>query len=549
MATYLPHRASRILEIGSLNVNGGLRDHAPRNATYIGLDVAAGAGVDHVVSWRDDWPVDDDSIDLVVASSAFEHDPAFWLTFLAMCRKARPGGYIYISSPANGKIHRHPHDCWRFYPDAGLALQDWARQQGIDVMLVESFTAEREHDVWNDFCAVFRRGADDGDVIADPVHDKVPSTNVISWRTGQLIRSSELPEDMRLIASAAEERTRWENHAHHVVHQTNQQVQAISAELAATRALLEQTGQDHAAAMAAYDVARAERDALRDERDQLRQASRIDTAQGERALTQKDAEIVRLGHTLATLESRLTQREEELSQAWAAARSTQAERDALTDALESAEARVEHERGWVHDLALTRTRLELRIAALDRAHAAVRLDLEREQRQSAALRGQIERLADAQTPIAAQSGRASPAQIHALEATVARLQGSLAESAAETGRQQQLAEHLQARDTQNTRELAVLGDVTASLQEELAQLREQNGWLRDVAEILLSRSAWWSALLPEAARRQRRDKILLARGLFDPEAYASRYPDVVTAGHDPLRHFIVHGMSENRKIS
>ena len=158
MATYLPPGANRILEIGSLNVNGGLRDLAPPGADYIGLDLEAGAGVDHVVTGSDDWPVADDSFDLVMASSAFEHDQAFWLTFLQMCRKLKPGGYCYISAPANGKVHRYPQDFWRFYPDAGLALQAWARRQGIATTLVESFTAEREGDTWNDFCAVFRRG-------------------------------------------------------------------------------------------------------------------------------------------------------------------------------------------------------------------------------------------------------------------------------------------------------------------------------------------------------------------------------------------------------
>ena len=35
-------------------------------------------------------------------------------------------------------------------------------------------------------------------------------------------------------------------------------------------------------------------------------------------------------------------------------------------------------------------------------------------------------------------------------------------------------------------------------------------------------------------------------GFFDADWYRTRYPDVVAAGHDPLRHFIRHGLAEQR---
>mgnify|MGYP001604554933 CR=1 FL=1 len=35
-------------------------------------------------------------------------------------------------------------------------------------------------------------------------------------------------------------------------------------------------------------------------------------------------------------------------------------------------------------------------------------------------------------------------------------------------------------------------------------------------------------------------------GLFDPEWYLTRYPDVRRAGMDPLRHFVRHGHFEGR---
>ena len=42
----------------------------------------------------------------------------FWVTFAEMARVVKAGGFVYISVPVNGPVHRHPMDCWRFYPDA-----------------------------------------------------------------------------------------------------------------------------------------------------------------------------------------------------------------------------------------------------------------------------------------------------------------------------------------------------------------------------------------------------------------------------------------------
>lgn len=75
-----------------------------------------------------------------------------------MVRVLRPGGLIYLNSPSNGDFHRYPVDCWRFYPDSGVALQNWARRQGQNVTLVESFIGETMDGIYNDFVAVFVKG-------------------------------------------------------------------------------------------------------------------------------------------------------------------------------------------------------------------------------------------------------------------------------------------------------------------------------------------------------------------------------------------------------
>ena len=147
-----------ILDVGSQDVNGSLRNCIPSGATYLGVDMAPGKGVDVTLQDPHKFPFEDARFDIIISTSCLEHDPMFWLTFLEMARVTKPGGYIYINVPSNGDYHRYPTDNWRFYPDAGLALQTWANHEGQSVALVESFTSRRKRDMWNDTVLVFSRG-------------------------------------------------------------------------------------------------------------------------------------------------------------------------------------------------------------------------------------------------------------------------------------------------------------------------------------------------------------------------------------------------------
>jgi hypothetical protein len=104
----------------------------------------------------------------------------FWATFLEITRVTRCGGYIYVCVPSNGWYHQYPRDNWRFYPDAGLTLQDWARREGFDLALVESFTGRRRRNIWNDFVMVFRRGPEI--VACGRISDRFPE--VMNLRRG-----------------------------------------------------------------------------------------------------------------------------------------------------------------------------------------------------------------------------------------------------------------------------------------------------------------------------------------------------------------------------
>lgn len=148
-------------DIGAQNVNGSLHDVCPPQLGYVGIDFVEGRGVDIVLDDPYRLPFDDNSLDIIVSSSCFEHSQFFWVIFLEMLRVLKPGGLLYINVPSNGSFHQYPVDCWRFYPDAGKALEAWAEREGYQSKLLESFVGERSPDsfesggAWNDFVAIF----------------------------------------------------------------------------------------------------------------------------------------------------------------------------------------------------------------------------------------------------------------------------------------------------------------------------------------------------------------------------------------------------------
>ena len=113
-----------ILEVGSLNENGGVRDCFA--GPYIGVDMHDVPGVDQVMNGHD-LTFDTGTFDAVVCTEMLEHDPAFWLSLTEIGRVLRHGGHLLLTTRGNGfPEHRYPSDYWRFMLDAGGVLADIA---------------------------------------------------------------------------------------------------------------------------------------------------------------------------------------------------------------------------------------------------------------------------------------------------------------------------------------------------------------------------------------------------------------------------------------
>lgn len=202
---------STVVEIGSQDVNGSLRDVCESEVDYVGLDFVAGKGVDIVIDDPYRLPLPDESADFVVSSSCFEHSQFFWLVFLEAMRVLKPGGVFYLNAPSNGFFHRWPVDCWRFYPDSGHALVAWAERNGYRPALLESFVGGRSEGrvahggMWNDFVAVFLKDRTEiARYSARIVHTLDDFSNGYASDVVGILRYSERGPDFSLIEQQCE---------------------------------------------------------------------------------------------------------------------------------------------------------------------------------------------------------------------------------------------------------------------------------------------------------------------------------------------------------
>ena len=146
----------KILELGSLDINGSAKELIKSKVNYIGVDLCSGKNVDVVLDDPYKFPFENESIDIVITTSTFEHIEFFWLTYLEILRILKPKGLFYLNSPTNGNFHRHPTDNWRFYPDSGLALKNWGLKNNYQPEVLESYVSDQGNSkgTWNDYVCV-----------------------------------------------------------------------------------------------------------------------------------------------------------------------------------------------------------------------------------------------------------------------------------------------------------------------------------------------------------------------------------------------------------
>lgn len=148
----------RVLEVGSLDVNGSVRRHFT-DCDYTGVDVADGPGVD-LVAQGQDLVFPDGHFDTTISAECFEHNPYWSETFANMVRMTRPGGLVAFSCASTGRPeHGTPRSDpgsspltvglgWEYYRN--LTEDDFRADFDLDDLFSEHCfsTHETSHDLY-----------------------------------------------------------------------------------------------------------------------------------------------------------------------------------------------------------------------------------------------------------------------------------------------------------------------------------------------------------------------------------------------------------------
>ena len=95
--------AERVVECGARNVNGTVRDCWP-DATWTGIDIMAGDGVDVVSDFREFWPAV--APDMVVCCEVLEHVEDWTGIVYHALQILKPDGILVVTCASTG---RAPH--------------------------------------------------------------------------------------------------------------------------------------------------------------------------------------------------------------------------------------------------------------------------------------------------------------------------------------------------------------------------------------------------------------------------------------------------------
>jgi SAM-dependent methyltransferase len=129
-------RGDRVLDVGSMDVNGTVRSLFLGASEYVGIDMRAGKDVDRVMT-AEDLPKHFEAgyFDVVVCSNALEHMERWQDAIRGMWFVLKEGGTLTIVTPTKEKgRHGYPDDYWRFTLDEyGQVFRDQAITESGEV--------------------------------------------------------------------------------------------------------------------------------------------------------------------------------------------------------------------------------------------------------------------------------------------------------------------------------------------------------------------------------------------------------------------------------
>lgn len=344
----------------------------------------------------------------------------------------------------------------------------------------------------------------------------------------QLMRGeSQLTELRAKVASASEERRVLEERSEWMSGEHFRQLSGLTAQFDARQI---EMAAERDALVKCFDVERAELSA---------QVTSLTTqvALLESNLVQRREEIEQTLNRLRHEEERSRLSEQALAQSEVALRAERARSEQLSKQLAQSE-------GWVFKLAGERREAEKDMRQLVRKVQAVERKLSETERRLVVAQFDLD-VARVQTMTASVTTPDLAEKLEKAEADVARLKADMAE------KEERIVSLTSARmdiDRKLNERFSEVAQVTSLLRQNEVVAKasvETISWLQAVHAVMTSRPMM-AGLMPDVWLKKWRYDKLKSKNLFNAEGYLALYGDVASENFDPLRHYILHGISEGR---
>lgn len=140
----------KVLDVGSLDVNGNNRHLFHKEASYTGIDPVPGRNVDQVCTiLQFNAP---HTFDVVISSEMLEHSPTWRDDLVAMAEYVKSNGHLVITCAGRGR----PEHGTRKHPQPGMVAQDYYRNLEVREIM------EALHDFdWQHFMILYNPDAHD----------------------------------------------------------------------------------------------------------------------------------------------------------------------------------------------------------------------------------------------------------------------------------------------------------------------------------------------------------------------------------------------------
>ena len=110
-------KGKTILEVGSQNINGSLRDTLGKDNKYYGVDIQDKDGVDEVCNATEiQERFGDNSFDIVICTEVLEH-VEFWKDVINNLKAVAKDTLLITTRGIDYPRHEYPNDYWRYTVD------------------------------------------------------------------------------------------------------------------------------------------------------------------------------------------------------------------------------------------------------------------------------------------------------------------------------------------------------------------------------------------------------------------------------------------------